>query len=591
MRLGNLFIRYRIDSFLLIFLLGLSACRKEKNSTALNFQSCAAAEPVSCDLTSKGCAQTFTGPSISPDLIQGSYIGVAYTLGNTKVKNDGSEAEQVIVDNSSQLSFDGQNILKFSESDVSSLKTVIANRFQVGASSDDEVWSLIEAHDRLIGFGSLEGHSRLLPFYSQANAVKLGASQRNANGVNEESNSKVELDPDRDLHSDGELNPDREVKSVRSTGPIPPASKSVLTTSMQLTSKNCPSGNVDLGIFGGSITPAVSPGENVCILKKDSLSASVSEAEILSWSEKVMSDYKKFFGEMNAMGNFSMSPWIVLMDTSKITSLSGVLGAFVRDPSALNQRPILIINTSALNNSSNRSDVLGTIAHELYHGVSYYFKVVKAQKSLETTAIDEGIAHVFEDIFGNSALVESNWGQSFIGAALDGLYPLLNSWSGNFDAKGARGGAHSFIYYLADRAGGFKLESSTPQGPGLECVKSMVTSATTGVANLELLTGDNMVNLIGDFVATVIMDQSRLAAASKRWVLNDKFNFPSITGASVSFGHRFSYNYDDLSELSSSDLESPYYSLNGFRWRQESNKKLRLSSSAENLGLTLVRIE
>jgi len=505
------------------------------------------AESPSCDLTAIGCAVTFSGTSIAPTLPDGDYVGVGYTLGDSAAQNAGAETgTKVVLDNKSKISLTSKNFLP-ETMDLDYLRRLIANRYFRGATDQDPIWDMIRSYDEAAQVQSLTGSSSLYDWFKE----------------------------------------DQRKSSQTSSLPL----------STQVPSGLCPEGNVDLGAYGGTIVPASKlTGKKACVIVKDNLSGTVTAEEIKTWTDSIMDRYDEIFGVLPTVNSFVPSPWVVLMDTTSIPSLATTLGAFVVAPSDANKRPILIINTSQINGTTSRIDTLGTMAHEIYHGISYYYKVVVNKKTLETVAIDEGIAHVMEDLFGNSAKIETGWTSSFIGAALDSIYPVLNAWSAGFSVPQARGGAHSFMYFLTDMFGGFSLSTTTPASPtasgsGIFLLRDLIRSPNIGVSNIETITGFKIPQLIGDFVATIILDKSSIKSQSERWTLKAPFGLTAISGDKVEIGHRFTYDVSTLSALGEDDLESPYYVLNGFLWTQSGTKKLVFGSSDVNAGLTLVRIK
>jgi hypothetical protein len=499
------------------------------------------AETPNCDLSTIGCAKTFTGASISPTIPDGEYVGVSFLLGNSTTQTAGDEKVSNTVENESKLSLLGEDF-EHQHENLDYLKKIVANRFHSDVTDDDEIWNLIKSYDKAAAAQNLVETESLFAMYK------------------------------------------------REQGKAKPSQSSNLLMNLPTT---CPTAStVDLGDFGGVITPTKTEGGGACLLVKDSLSGSVTNQEILDWSSKIMVRYGEIFGAQPDIGSYSNTPWIVVLDATNVPKVGATnLAVFARLPSEANNHPVLIINTAAMNTAS-RIDSLGTIAHEIYHGISYYYKVKKAGGTLETVAIDEGTAHFYEDIFGNSAKVESSWTLSFLGAALDSLYPILNAWGNGYTQAPARGGAHAFMYYISDMFGGLSASGTSATGKGLEIITEMVKSPAIGIVNIEKITNLKIPDIVGDFAATVILDKHpTVKAASGRWTMAESFGLTALSGDAVKVGHRFEYDVSTLSELSSDVFSSPFYSFSGFLWSQSGAKKLTLSSTLENNGLTLVRVK
>jgi hypothetical protein len=523
----------------------MNGCKKDepKKKEETPVKTTTPAETPACDLTTIGCAKTFTGASITPTVPDGDYVGVSFLLGNTTNQTAGDEKSPNTVDNDSVLSLTGKSFAPKSVN-LDYLKKIVANRFHSDVTDEDEIWDLIKSYDEAANSQNLVENESLYEMYKREQGKSV---------LQNESKFLVSL---------------------------PEVTCPTATT-------------VDLGEFGGVITPTKTEGSGVCLLVKDSLSGNVTNQEILDWSSKIMARYGEIFGDQPNIGAYSKAPWIVVLDATTVPKVGATnLAVFARLPSEANNHPVLIINSAAMNTAS-RIDSLGTIAHEIYHGISYYYKVKKAGGTLETVAIDEGTAHYFEDIFGNSAKVESSWTLSFLGAALDSIYPVLNAWSTGYTQPPARGGAHAFMYYLSDMFGGLKVSGTSATGSGLELITEMVKSASIGIVNIENVTKLKIADIVGDFAAAIILDQHpTVKAASGRWTLAEPFAMTSLSGDAVKVGHRFSYDASTLSALSSDDFSSPFYTFSGFLWTQSgATKKLAFSSTQENNALTLVRVK
>ena len=525
--------------------LGLStmlqaSCGKKKDDRPLVPKDVQVAETPNCDLSKVGCAVTFTGATMAPTLPDGDYVGVSFVLSDTSRQEGGSEEGNPIeIDNKSKFSLTDKNFLP-EFVDLNYMGRIIANRYSRHAAEGDPIWNLIRSYDEAAESQLLASGMSLFEYFK--NDQKKGYS----------------------------------------------------TSSMPLTSSSiCPEGKVDVGTFGGEVQPTSRlEGKKVCVLVKDSLTGSVTNEDIKAWSDGIVARYEEIFGAQPTIDGFSGTPWILVMDTSAIPLLQDKIAVFVRAPTEANKHPILILNKAVIASGATRIDTLGTMAHEIYHGISYYYKVAVNKKDIETEAIDEGIAHVMEDVFGNSAKIETDWTATFIGAALDNVYPVLNSDS--LKLPRARGGAHSFMYFLTDMFGGLSSSSAattSASGGGINLLRDIIKSPNKGVQNIEAITGFKMTQLMGDFAATVILDQSSIKAQSERWTLKGKFPLTALSGDKVEVGHRFTYDVSTLSELTSDEIATRYYTLNAFLWTQAATKKLEFASVNINTALTLVRIK
>lgn len=242
-------------------------------------------------------------------------------------------------------------------------------------------------------------------------------------------------------------------------------------------------------------------GDDHCIVFMTNPVSESSIETIKASVRAVLDRYKTVIYQdtFSAIGTYSFKPLIVIADFSgpqwppaSTNKELQIAGAFFKGLSTQMKRPALYIASDLTKLStpfpaaSAKSLFHSTIAHEMQHAIMDYFKNRKAGKGSETLALDEGYAHLMEDVFGYGTDNFDSYAKPYLAVVPDGIEGALK---GN-GAAGAlpnisRGAAQSFLYYLASRQGGFAVSSGViAESGGLAFIRAAVTSKALGVANL-----------------------------------------------------------------------------------------------------------
>jgi len=165
--------------------------------------------------------------------------------------------------------------------------------------------------------------------------------------------------------------------------------------------------------------------------------------------------------------------------------------------------------------------IVETLAHEFQHAIYFYrkYQLNDTVGDPESAYITEGLSALAQDLTGYQA------GNFFVAkAGLDemddvSINDLVASAGYYFmDRDGAlRGGAYNLIRYLYDQAGGDALlpggDIDLPASPGVAWLRALVDSPDLGVANIEVATGQPLVDVATDwYIAQMVDDRTDVQA-------------------------------------------------------------------------------
>jgi hypothetical protein len=169
-----------------------------------------------------------------------------------------------------------------------------------------------------------------------------------------------------------------------------------------------------------------------------------------------------------------------------------------------------------------------TIAHEVFHLINF------AQKSLPSFAqtghlsiheelfLNEGLAHLAEDLTGygicTPSLVQTYLQcineTSLAGGGNAGATGGCSIVADGSDSLARRGGTALFLLYMFQQLGGATYSEVKPgelQGNGVEFLRKLNTSTSTGITNLERASGRSFFGWYADFAAALALDNSGLS--------------------------------------------------------------------------------
>ena len=241
-------------------------------------------------------------------------------------------------------------------------------------------------------------------------------------------------------------------------------------------------------------------GDHCVVFMSDPVSESSKEAVKTSVAA-ILDRYKNtiYKDSFAAAGNFVFKPLIVIVDFSgpqwpsaqKAPELQ-IAGAFFKGLSTQMQRPALYIASdltkisTPVASSSAKAIFHSTLAHEMQHAITDYYKNRKYALGAESLPLDEGMAHLMEDLFGYGAENFDGYAKPFLNVVPDGIQPALQSSTGGATLSNpARGAAQSLLYFIASRVGGFSFTAGSPaESGGLAFVRAAVKAKGVGPASL-----------------------------------------------------------------------------------------------------------
>jgi hypothetical protein len=172
----------------------------------------------------------------------------------------------------------------------------------------------------------------------------------------------------------------------------------------------------------------------------------------------------------------------------------------------------------------------GTLAHELQHAIIDYYRLHRSQGGVpETPAVDEGLAHYMEDLFGYGEENFKDFAKAYLDVWSETNPPVLHA---SDSGKIERGGAWLLWYYLISQKGGVTFTDGTVSGgDGLELVRSVVQNASQrGPAGLAAKFGKDWVETVAGFFGAVVVDGSSIPAKPPIFVVQDPQPVVDLTG-------------------------------------------------------------
>lgn len=315
----------------------------------------------------------------------------------------------------------------------------------------------------------------------------------------------------------------------------------------------------------------------------------------------------------NTLNGYSFNPVVVIVDPTdaamwpKGSASYKFTGAFSLDATTAAKRPIIYLmdDMSAVQSGIDATKatrlVHATMAHEMQHAIMDYYRNRGTTIKKETVAVDEGIAHMFEDAFGYGADNFASYVQTFLSGVPDGK-PALDVGD-TFNSAASRGGENSFMYFLAQRAGGFTVTSNRPfSGGGMTFIVNLVKqTAAIGPAALQTTFGSqNLAEQVGQFFGAVFSDNKSLSFAPTTFGVAQYDNVADLQGATnKTFGIRFN-NFRDFTSAGTNSLtDAANFDLKHYGTfpvlvtpsAATATVSLTLAASATNNGVAVIRVK
>jgi hypothetical protein len=241
--------------------------------------------------------------------------------------------------------------------------------------------------------------------------------------------------------------------------------------------------------------------------------------------------------------------------------------------------------------------------------MNYFRQYAATAKVNEIPALDEGLAHYFEDFFGFGAVGFKDFAGTHLEQWYNELPFIVDGEAG--DTNTGRGAAQNLWYYLASQKGGITFTDGLPSGGGgVEFIRTVVKdSAVNGPNGLaKAFTGD-WTETVGNFFGALALDGSSTCGLASRYKTqgpDDKVK--DLTGGTATYGYNFNGNsfntnkdrvWDSdrqLTALPKVIEDVPYYAPAPFVYKVvDVSAELKITKSsgptAENMAVSVVKIK
>ena len=300
-------------------------------------------------------------------------------------------------------------------------------------------------------------------------------------------------------------------------------------------------------------------GQDFCLAVLSDLETAGTLDEVAEAMAAIMKRYKTviYKDQMAPKGNFTMAPLIIVADfkdefvwppaeEGKL-QVSGVLHRGVTEAMG---RPVVYIASDLVKvlgltgEQASRAKQLwyGTLAHEIQHAVMYYYREADGKGVGETPAVDEGIAHFMEDVFGYGLENFKSYAGAFLSVHPYGTAPFLDSGADVISNDTLRGATHTLLYYLSSQMGGVEFSGGEVSGGGgLDFIVSVVKhSSSAGAATLIDSYGSDWSTAISNYSSALVLDGNVKKGLESRFATQSPVaDITQIGGGKGTFGMRF----------------------------------------------------
>ena len=395
----------------------------------------------------------------------------------------------------------------------------------------------------------------------------------------------------------------------------------------KLLAGECPSGELSIPLLSGNGTgvqgldiesATIVDGGEFCIVLVDQPTATTAD-EIKTIATSLIKTYKTTvyandFGPKNGM---TFKPVIAVIDFNNAekwpAALKTLYGVFADEPSEAEALPILYMPTTITGITDAtviKKTWYATLAHEMQHAnINYFRKYAANTKVEEIPALDEGLAHYFEDFFGFGSIGFKDFAGTHLGQWYNEFPFIVDGEAG--DTNAGRGAAQNLWYYLASQKGGITYtDGAATGGGGVEFIRKAVTDSSVNGPNglAKAFTGD-WTETVGNFFGALAVDGSSTCALASRYKTQGPVDtVKDLTGTVASYGYRFNGNASitskdrvwdadrQLTELPKVIEDVPYYAPAPFIYKVvDVTAELKVTRSAgaaaENMAVSVVKIK
>lgn len=285
---------------------------------------------------------------------------------------------------------------------------------------------------------------------------------------------------------------------------------------------------------------------------------------------KIFDAMKVLFSDSFDIANgFTFEPIFVFADSqAEGGAYATSVGFFDSVATEALNRPVLVIPAEVSDTSRTLQNQIGTLAHEFTHAIEYYFKVKRNGIDQEPLGIGEGVAHFFQDVFGDGTYNFEGYVDGFMSSWT--LSPTI-ALNASGDTLSSRGGAASFFNYLAGRNGSFTTDSGYVSGTGVSYIANYIKYDGTSTAGLDAYLDGNLVKVFGEFGAALVLSGTSAESTDAKFKFKASFSSTDLAGGGSTFGFYANDSRgagDKLADFSSyyldadaSGVEVPYYTF------------------------------
>ena len=396
---------------------------------------------------------------------------------------------------------------------------------------------------------------------------------------------------------------------------------------LQLT-EACPTDEDEVELFVGvdtdgnqvsetdSISAVIENDDFCVILVTDELSEKLSDKTLLeSTIKSILDTYKTVIYEdtFPVKNGITFKPYFIianfedLVDLGHSSALTSIIGAFNQDLTVSAGRPILLMTETLSGVGLGETDdnvrqYWGTLAHEVSHAISYYYK-----NGLDDLYIDEGAAHLAEDLFGYKGDGNyENYTSIFLQNRYSGNYPFFvsaafTSSDSSLDSYG-RAAGQTLLHYLISQKGGITYtDGALSSSAGLKFYADVIKSPDKGIKNINTIYADESLSwteIVGNYLGALMLDGSGLDVASRYETTDVITDIKNIQGdAGKEYGFRFNGGdletaHANISSLDGDTFEQTFYQTKPFLYKVQSvEDSIVIETLAENAGVSVVRVK
>lgn len=262
-----------------------------------------------------------------------------------------------------------------------------------------------------------------------------------------------------------------------------------------------------------------------------------------------------------------------------------------------------VVGGPQASDSSSKPIWHATIAHEMQHAVIDYYRG-RQEKRAETAALDESIAHFFEDLFGYGS-ERFSFPKDFFSLFPSGIQAFMSS---SVSEKADRGAGQAFLYYLTSQKGGFTKDSDgyVSGGDGLKYLIEVVkNSSRSGTINLAEKFGGNWLETVGNYLGALVLDGTAVSGIEKQYKVAEPLTgVKDLNGnANKTFGMHYNLfgglvdrfnDYEAVTATNGPKFELSFYQTKPVKvtlTKAGEKLKVKLSAEQQSAAVSVVRIK